>query len=246
MSETSTYGKLEKPRDADWVEVNEADPMENDKLKGQAASTASEAKPPVAVAYIVPPLPVRHSALNRPRQLDRFVRVATSRIHTIRFGSWLAYVGPHWYATLGMLAMIQGIGGMYVFNTSVEIGAFHRAVGFLMTCWSSYALLRCAGRDAGFLVAPPKDELADEAILEGKERRGLRPTNHKCQACGIIRPLGARHCDFCQICVAGWDHHCPWMSKCIGDSNTCAFYCFLRVAFGSLFYMVIVILMYAS
>ena len=35
------------------------------------------------------------------------------------------------------------------------------------------------------------------------------------------------HCYDCGICVEGYDHHCPWTSKCIGRKNLYSFYMFM-------------------
>ena len=35
------------------------------------------------------------------------------------------------------------------------------------------------------------------------------------------------HCFDCGICIEGYDHHCPWVSKCIGKNNLYSFYCFM-------------------
>lgn len=35
------------------------------------------------------------------------------------------------------------------------------------------------------------------------------------------------HCDECDVCVEGYDHHCPWVSKCIGARNLTVFKIFL-------------------
>ncbi len=35
------------------------------------------------------------------------------------------------------------------------------------------------------------------------------------------------HCSYCDVCVIGYDHHCPWTSKCIGKKNLVQFYIFL-------------------
>lgn len=40
-----------------------------------------------------------------------------------------------------------------------------------------------------------------------------------CDHCESFRPPGTVHCSTCQVCVAGYDHHCPWTGKCIGHGN---------------------------
>ncbi len=35
------------------------------------------------------------------------------------------------------------------------------------------------------------------------------------------------HCGDCGVCIEGYDHHCPWTSKCIGKGNLKAFYVFV-------------------
>jgi hypothetical protein len=38
----------------------------------------------------------------------------------------------------------------------------------------------------------------------------------------------------CNVCIAGYDHHCPWVGKCVGRDNISAFYYFLIATFGNL------------
>uniref|UniRef100_A0A7S2WG88 Palmitoyltransferase n=1 Tax=Rhizochromulina marina TaxID=1034831 RepID=A0A7S2WG88_9STRA len=52
-----------------------------------------------------------------------------------------------------------------------------------------------------------------------------------CDTCRSFRPIGAIHCNDCQVCVAGYDHHCPWSSKCIGAKNMVFFNLFLGLLF---------------
>lgn len=42
------------------------------------------------------------------------------------------------------------------------------------------------------------------------------------------------HCGDCDVCIEGFDHHCPWVSKCIGKENLCAFYTFLVFTFANM------------
>jgi len=37
------------------------------------------------------------------------------------------------------------------------------------------------------------------------------------------------HCEWCNYCVEGLDHHCPWSGKCIARGNMCWFRFFLAM-----------------
>ena len=60
-----------------------------------------------------------------------------------------------------------------------------------------------------------------------------------CEKCKIIKntALLTHHCNECDICVEGYDHHCPWTGKCIGKGNAPFFYTFLSSTFILLFYL---------
>lgn len=65
----------------------------------------------------------------------------------------------------------------------------------------------------------------------------------KCRECfSYIRmDKKTRHCYQCKICIEGYDHHCPWTSKCIGDNNIKLFYCFIISTFVLFVYIILLV-----
>jgi len=55
----------------------------------------------------------------------------------------------------------------------------------------------------------------------------LKSNLRYCVPCKIIRPLGTVHCYSCDLCIHGYDHHCPWIGKCVGKDNMGSFKCFI-------------------
>jgi hypothetical protein len=45
-----------------------------------------------------------------------------------------------------------------------------------------------------------------------------------CPYCKLIVKPGSKHCWDCGKCVAGFDHHCPWLNTCIGRQNYVQFF----------------------
>lgn len=55
-----------------------------------------------------------------------------------------------------------------------------------------------------------------------------------CTSCHTIRSNHTHHCYDCDIWIVNYDHHCPWIGKCVGQKNLSSFYFFLLMTFGNL------------
>lgn len=40
-----------------------------------------------------------------------------------------------------------------------------------------------------------------------------------CKSCKCYKPPRTHHCRYCRRCVLKMDHHCPWISNCVGHDN---------------------------
>lgn len=64
-----------------------------------------------------------------------------------------------------------------------------------------------------------------------------------CKVCNLLidKELNVVHCCFCDVCCEKYDHHCPWLGKCIGKNNLKAFSYFILFTFIFFTYTLIVL-----
>ncbi|WOL13003.1 hypothetical protein Cni_G21772 [Canna indica] len=95
------------------------------------------------------------------------------------------------------------------------------AISILLTTIVMINLFLTSTRDPGIV---PRNE-----ILKLEQNNGSRCTSVSiagemvklkyCKICKIYRPPRSCHCVVCDNCVEKFDHHCPWISQCIGLRN---------------------------
>jgi hypothetical protein len=83
-------------------------------------------------------------------------------------------------------------------------------------------------------------EVKDENDDKNKQEIQRIYTERKCKTCNIIRPQECSHCFICDNCVLELDHHCAFVSNCIGKRNHKYFLLFLL--YGSLFMLPLIVL----
>lgn len=139
-------------------------------------------------------------------------------------------IGPHWFGPPFVVAIV--LYATYFFGISRSLNDLHRPVSALLcgigAACTMYHLLNAAYRDPGIIV-PGRYSIPDPV-----------PRNYRwCEICQYYQPPSAAHCPDCNVCIAGYDHHCVWMGTCIGVGN---FKPFMRFNLSWLTYLVYAIL----
>lgn len=86
------------------------------------------------------------------------------------------------------------------------------------------------------VVTTPPGFPPDREEVDGEEVAALRsaPAPRRgegwarwCRRCDNLKPERAHHCHVCGTCVLRMDHHCPWISNCVGYANHRFFFLFV-------------------
>ncbi|XP_054804838.1 protein S-acyltransferase 24-like [Prosopis cineraria] len=105
--------------------------------------------------------------------------------------------------------------------------------GVFLATAGLFMFYRCSSKDPGFIrmnMHESENSKDDEPLLKIEiNHPALLAGNWSllCAICKIVRPLRAKHCSTCNHCVEQFDHHCPWVSNCIGKRNKWEFFVFL-------------------
>lgn len=146
-------------------------------------------------------------------------------------------IGPHyWLSIVFMLFFSIFLTIFYIyFNEKVKIYEKIIGIGLGILLFTSY-LYTC-------LVNPGIPNLDNYYLIENS-------TVHikKCRECRnyIRMDMLTKHCYDCGVCVEGYDHHCPWIGKCVGRKNLFAFYVFVSSMMSLFMYMIFIAAYYGS
>ena len=86
-------------------------------------------------------------------------------------------------------------------------------VCFLLLFWTATSLLLALTLRETASLSPSSD---------------IQPSPHLaktvyCPLCKCIGTPETKHCRQCNACVSGFDHHCKWISNCVGEGNYAQF-----------------------
>jgi DHHC palmitoyltransferase len=175
-----------------------------------APSESKEIAQPTLLQFCHSCLPCCPSTTNRtitkPYRMGN-IRVVYPPLYIYTGGCGV--LGPHWFGPPCVIGMIL-LASYYIiyercYRRHWYMTAATCTVMFLSTL---YNLILAAYRDPGVIV--PNSLALTEPI----------PRSYRwCDTCNYYQPPHAAHCPDCNVCVAGFDHHCVWMSICIGVGN---------------------------
>ena len=64
-----------------------------------------------------------------------------------------------------------------------------------------------------------------------------------CHICRTLQPARSRHCRFCRRCTEMFDHHCMYLSNCVGKRNRLSFFCLIfHMLFVGAMYITLILL----
>ena len=150
-----------------------------------------------------------------------------------RNGDPLIMLGPNYILFIGFLSFISIIFICFFYTFWSHLLFIYKILGIIIYLLFFFSYSYTALINPGF----PKHDLEGKT---GEPRGKFR----WCGACKIWISIEKKtnHCFDCGICVEGYDHHCPWTSKCIGRRNLISFYIFISCIFFIIFYLIIALI----
>jgi len=145
----------------------------------------------------------------------------------------LCIVGPTWVGCIFTIFILSFASYYFIKKAYEEVGLITTliCVGLSISTIVSFFFVSCC--DPGIVMTGGSVVKGNRGYTETPqgEEEGWR----YCDFCSLYQPPDAAHCSQCNVCVEGYDHHCPWMGTCIGKRNHKAFILF---NFSWLFYLI--------
>ncbi|KAK4534693.1 hypothetical protein CDCA_CDCA02G0718 [Cyanidium caldarium] len=149
--------------------------------------------------------------------------------------------GPDQWGVVATAALVLVPSGLYVgipipylLENRVRYGIAGLVVFLMLFAATLACLVLTALDDPGIL---PRQQQTDITVTPNMRLRlprrkafevdGMTEMLKYCETCQLYRPPRCSHCSTCNNCVERFDHHCPWVSNCVGRRNYRTFYLFV-------------------
>jgi DHHC palmitoyltransferase len=145
--------------------------------------------------------------LLRPYRVGNVQILFPDYFHTSGWG----VLGPHWFGPACVWLILAGASHLCVkaiYRRQLGTGSIVICYLFLALC--TYRLTNVSLRDPGIVL--------DKEIPSHVPPDRVNQYRF-CDRCQVWQPPDGVHCPECNVCVAGYDHHCVWMGTCIGKRN---------------------------
>ena len=133
-------------------------------------------------------------------------------------GNPILSIGPDWYFYAILSTIITG-GFLFLFIKFYQFVPLYLFISGIITY-----LLFIVVYTILFLSNPGYPERVDLNLVRKSKRNFMY-----CSECNIWvgKNSGIKHCHRCGMCIENYDHHCDWISKCVGKRNNNEFNFFI-------------------
>ena len=145
------------------------------------------------------------------------------------YGDPKIIIGPHWPLFVLVVFFIS-YGISYIYNRFEQLfNIYLKIIGIIIYLIFLISYTYTVLINPGF----PKHDIDS---ITGEPRKKF----YYCNICKLWanKEKKTMHCNDCNICIEGIDHHCPWTGKCIGYKNFKSFIIFCCSVFALFLYFI--------
>ena len=190
----------------------------------------------ISISYQSNPNIINNSENIDVNNQEIFLTYGNYRIFTYDSkGDPLFLIGPD-YNFFIVILIINFMYFVFLSYLLMSLTKYYIAIfGVLLNIIQFASCIICGIKNPGL----PKKELQNELLLINEPNRYMR-----CNLCYFIIDKSKHyvHCEYCKCCCEGYDHHCPWTSKCVGRGNIFYFHGMLVMVCVVFVYIIIALL----
>ena len=147
-------------------------------------------------------------------------------------GDPLFLIGPDYSYFISMLIMNLIFFVFFNYLLLLYTKIYVAIIGVILNILQLFFFIIASIKNPGL----PKKEFQNEILLNSEPNKYTR-----CNACLFIVEKNKKyvHCNSCECCCEGYDHHCPWTTKCVGKGNIFYFNTTITLISIIFFYLII-------